>query len=677
MRLPEINNDHRAGLATSVIAYNASHPPTMPPLEPYRAARPRHLRQAAAAPKTPEPFAESQAQPPSPARPKFRLRRRATSSQLNAPTQQFLASVAAADVPVPSIEGPQVYDDDQDMLSIAYPSIPQLDRIDDVTFEHPGPRRTFSPPKTPAPELAPSPSTKQFPDWSIDAAISSLESSPEYDSSRPSTARSSETSSSLCSRFSLASEDLSQCASPESDHCDRFGRFLSPEDAGRTVRSLMTATRSAKSRKAPWTRAMSQHLWSTYAMYLQDPKVTPFQVGKSGIPPPGVCMRVAREAKRSWKGSRPVAKSEIKSRSSTPTAEAAGPYIEWPHTCAATRGHLRELCKASGGPSRSLQNLSNSPASFGKSINRFWNRRSAPARSPTVFSASDMAMSLAICTSDSMQPQGPLARLTASQPEPSTEATPPRHQPIFALGDTLDQPRPPLGSPFVARSYGPSSSTGLEEAFDVSPEAQRQARTVGTLRGLRSPLRLDQSRSSMQKRRSRQSVLEPQRTKRPSLGSDFWIDPASNENAASSAPLIQFSSTDSNHHDSLFVPRANLQELFEASHPAPSPAAGSSGFPPITGLTPSQTVPARLGSPFSAKAASHSFPNRHFSVSTINVDAVVRPFATVHQTGGDGVNSAASSSNKTPLANRLAYIDERLKRFRRRDREGRRSQSPF
>ncbi|EFY90979.1 hypothetical protein MAC_03095 [Metarhizium acridum CQMa 102] len=649
----------------------------MPPLEAVGAARPRHLRQAAVAPKTPEPFAEIQAQPPSPARPKFRLRRRATSSQLNAPTQQFLASVAAADVPVPSIEGPQVYDD-EDMLSIAYPSIPQLDRIDDVAFEHPSRRTTFSPPKTPAPEFPASPSTKQFPDWSIDAALSSRESSPEYDSSRPSTARSSETSSSLFSRFSLASEDLSQCASPESDDCDRFGSFLSPEDADRTIRSLMTATRSAKSRKAPWTRAMSQHLWSTYAMYLQDPKVTPFQVGKSGIPPPGVCMRVAREAKRSWKGSRPVVISGIKSGSSTPTGEAAGPYIEWPHTCAATRGHLRELCKARSGPSRSLQNLSNSPASFGKSINRFWNRRSAPAGSPSVFSGSDMAMSLAVCTSDSMQLQGPLAQLTASQPEPSTEATTLGHQPMSALGDTdtFDQPRPPLGSPFIARSYGPSSSTGLEEAFDFSPEAQRQARTVGTRRGLRSPLRLDQSRSSMQKRRSKQSVLEPQRTKRPSLGSDFWIDPASNENEASSAPLIQFSSTDSNHHDSLFVPRANLQELFEASHPGPAPA-GPSSFPPTTGLTPSQTVPARLGSPFSAKATSHSFPNRHFSVSTINVDAVVRPFATVHQTGGESVNSTSSSSNKTPLANRLAYIDERLKGFRRGDREGRRSQSPF
>ncbi|KHN99919.1 uncharacterized protein MAM_01843 [Metarhizium album ARSEF 1941] len=402
-------------------------------------------------------------------------------------------------------------------------------------------------------------------------------------------------------------------------------------------------------------------------MYLQDPKVTPFQVGKSGIPPPGVCMRVAREAKRSWKGSRPSAKSGIKSGSSTPTAEAAGPYIEWPHTHAATRGHLRELCKARGSP-RNLQSFSNSPAPFGKSINRFWSRRSAPARSPSVFSGSDMAMSLAVCTSDSMQLQGPLAQLT-SQPQPSSQAT--------ALGDIFDQPRPRLGSPFTARSYGPSSSTGLEETFNVSPEAQRQARTVATRRGLRSSVRLDQGRTSAQKRRSRQPALEPQRTKRPGLGSDFWIDPTRNEDEGSSAPLIQFSSTDSNHHDSLFVLRANLQELFEASSSGTS-QAGSSSFPSTTGLTPSQTVPARLGSPFSAKTTSHSFPNRHSSVSTIDVDAVVRPFATVHQTGGNrGNNTVSSDSIKMPLANRLAYIDERLKGFRRRGSEGRRSQSPF
>ncbi|OAQ72585.1 hypothetical protein VFPPC_12800 [Pochonia chlamydosporia 170] len=654
----------------------------MAPFEPSRAACPRHLLQSST-PKTPEPFAESQAQPPSPPRPRFRLRRRTTSSQLNAPTQQFLASVAAADVPIPSIEEPQVYDD-EDMLSIAYPVIPHLDRIDDVSLgEHSSKARTFSPPKTPAPDLAPSLSPKQFPDWSIDATFSSLESSPEYESSRPSTARSTQTSSSLFSRFSLPSEDLSQCASPESEQSDRFGSFLSPDDADRTFKPMLTTTRSAKSRKAPWTKAMSQHLWSTYTMYLQDPKVTPFRPGKSGIPPPGVCIRVAREAKRSWKGSRPLGKPGNKSGSSTPTAEASGTYMQWPHTCAATRGHLRELCKAHSGPaSRNFQNLCNSPAPFGKSVNRFWNRRSAPARSPSVFSGSDMAMSLTVCTSDSMQLEGPLAQLTSSQPETTSQEAAPAststEQSMFAFGGILGRPGPRLGSPFMARSYGPSSSTGLEDTFNVRPEAQRQARTVGTRRGLGSPVRLDQSRPSTQKRRSRQSVLEPpRRIKRPSLGSDFWTDPSSNENEGSSAPFIEFSSTDSKHHDSLFVPRTNLQELFETSHPDPS-LAGSASFPPAAGLAPSQTVPARLGSPFSAKVMSHSFPNRHSSVSAIDVGAVFRPFATVHQAGGERPSTTASASSaKTPLANRLAYIDERLKGFRRRDRNGRRSQSPF
>ncbi|TWU74592.1 hypothetical protein ED733_006674 [Metarhizium rileyi] len=650
----------------------------MPPLEQLRAGRPRHLRQSTA-PRTPEPCTESRAEPPSPpARPRIRLRRRAASSQLNAPTQQFLASVAAADVPIPSVEEPQVYDD-EDMLSIAYPEIPQLHRIDGVAFEHPSRDRNFSPPKTPAPVLAPSLSAKQFPDWSIDAALSSLESSPEYDSSRPSTAR---------------SKDLSQCASPESEQCDRFSNFLSPEDADGIVKPSMVTTRSAKSRKAPWTRPMSQHLWSTYAIYLQDPKVTPFQVGRSGIPPPGVCMRVAREAKRSWKGSRPLAKSSgVKSGSSTPTAEAAGPYIEWPHTCAATRGHLRELCKARSKLSRNLQGLVHSPAPFGKSVNRFCTRRSAPARSPSVFSGSDMAVSLAVCTSDSMQLGGPLAQLTGSQPATSSSAatttTPSGDKSMAAPGDALDQSKPPrLASPFMARSYGPSSSTGLRETFNVSPDAQRQALTVGTRHSLRSPVRLGQSRPNTQKRRSRQSVFEPRRIKRPSLGSDFWTDPGSGGNEASSPPVVEFSSTDSHNHDSLFVPRTNLQELFEASHPSASLSlAASARFPPTTGLAPSHTVPARLGSPFAAKSTSHSFPNRHSSVSAIDVDAVFRPFATVHQTGRENMNSNANanasasspnpSSSKTPLAQRLAYIDERLKGFRHGDQKGRRSQSPF
>ncbi|KAG5980562.1 hypothetical protein E4U55_003901 [Claviceps digitariae] len=712
----------------------------MAPLESFRTSCPRRWCQSPA-PKTPEPPREDQAQhqaqhqeqqqvqlqqqfrpksppsPPSPpARLRFRLRRR-TTTQRNAPTTQFLASVAAADVPLPSIEEPQVYDDD-DMLSIAYPTIPRLDRCDHVHLANqPGRGRTYSPPKTPAPELAPSLSLTQFPDWSLDGALSSLESSPEYESSRPSTARSTQTSSSLFSQYSFASEDLSQCASPESDHNERFGHFLAPEDADKTIKpATARSATSAKSRRAPWTSPMSQHLWSTYMTYLQDPKVTPFRVGKSGIPPSGVCVRVAREAKRSWKGSRPQEKPGNKSGSSTPTAESAGPYIEWPHTCASTRARLRELCKAHSATSaRQFQYPSNSPTPFGKTAGRFCARRSVPARSPSVFSASDLAMSLSVSTADSMQIQGPLAQLTSSQTEPFPPFQWQPLQPLSAAeqlgfpplggsgpgarsgsgvgGDDLQQSWPPrLGSPFMARSYGPSSSSALKDINEGSGMPRRQSHSVGTRRGLRSPVRFDpQSRSSLQKRRSRQSILEPRRTKRPSLGSDFWIDPSVNEDAECNAhqKLGEFSSTDSKQRDNLFVPRTNLQELFEASNPTtPGGLTGSASFPTMTALASScQTVPARLGSPFSVtRKMSHSFPNRRsraVSSSPLDVAAAIRPFATVHPQSGETPNNdgtklstSASNSAKTPLMDRLAYIDERLKTFRRRDKNGRRSDSP-
>ena len=655
----------------------------MPPFDRFAAMRPRRLRQPSA-PKTPEPFTDSQQpQPSSPPRPRFRIRRRA-ASQINAPTQQFLASVAAADVPIPSIEKPQIYDEDQDlddtMLSVAYPPVPpHLDRIDVAVYdEHADHRGTFSPPKTPAPGLAPSLSPKQFPDWSIDAAFSSLESSPDYGSSRPSTARSTQTSASLFSRFSYTSEELSQCASPDSEHGDRFGPLLAPEDAGKTIRPV-APLRSAKLRRAPWTRAMTQHLWSTYLMYLQDPKVTPFRTGKSGIPPSGVCMRVAREAKRSWKGSRPTSRLDHKSGSSTPTAESAGRFIEWPHTCAATRGHLRELCKAnSGGASRNLRLHSKSPTPLGKTANRAYNRRAASAAAaaaatPSVFSGSDMAVSLAVSTSESMQPHGPLARLTSSQREPIMET---QIKEDTAMGGARETVLPPLrlGSPFAARSYGPSSSAALADgtsSFNISPEsARRPSYTLGVRRELGSPVQLDQSRPGTQKRRSGQPTAEPRRTKRPSLGSDFWTAPSDGMEEQRPAPFHEYSSTDRGQRDNLFVPRTNLQELFEASQQAPQAAAA----PPST-LTASHTVPARLGSPFSGSRASHSVPNRHSTSQSVDLGAASRPFATVHQ----GVEKPAKpSTGKTSLANRLAYIDERLKHFRPRDSTSdRRSQSPF
>ncbi|KAK5628223.1 hypothetical protein RRF57_003938 [Xylaria bambusicola] len=353
-------------------------------------------------PKTPEPLAIGvDEEPLPPHRPRLRLKKRHVS-HLNAPTQQFLASIAAADVPIPSVESA-----DQEMMD----TLPQL-HVDDFDSTDDCQRLTpkqLSPPQTPAIDFAPSMALSKYPDWYGDSSWSDseLESSSDYESSRPSTAFSTQTSASL---FSLCSNTTdASCISPDLEATE-FPRSIEPENA-------VTNPAQDKPRKAPWTRAMSSHLWATYVLYLSDPRVTPIRLGKSCIPPHGVCARVARQAQRSWKGSRPQLANEARSGSSTPTAESSKTYIQWPHTGGATRAHLRELCKlkAAKKPGRYL---SRSPTPFNKAANRRWNRRSTPARSPSVFSAQDMAMSLVLSASDTMQPHGPLAQLTSSQLPP-------------------------------------------------------------------------------------------------------------------------------------------------------------------------------------------------------------------------------------------------------------------
>ncbi|PHH64315.1 hypothetical protein CDD80_1137 [Ophiocordyceps camponoti-rufipedis] len=569
--------------------------------------------------RTPEPAPDEAVTVTPPARPpRLRLKRRAVSN-LAAPTQHFLASVAAADVPLPSIE---LFDDEM---------------LDARTDQNPPIRgRALSPPKTPAPRDVPSLSPKRFPDWTIDTSLSSLESSPDYESSRPSTARSTQTSASVFSRFSLSSGDVSQCTSPEQAFQERFAPLL-PVDMDKTIKGF--ARPIVTLRKAPWTKPMSSHLWSTYMMYLQDPKVTPFRIGRSGIPPSGVCLRVAREAKRSWKGSRNQAPSDANSGSITPRPESSVPYVSWPHTCAATRAHLRELCKMnSATATRNTHYMARSPTPFGKTATRYWNRRSAPPQSPSVFSGSDMAMSLAVCTAESMQPHGPLARLVAVPDEAQRD-------------HSQEQAGPRLGSPFVvAKSYGPSSSGAL------GVTTQRKSLTVSGRRSLGSPVRLRYSRGgSTQKRRSKQPTAEPRRSKRPSLGSDFWTDPAD--------AATEFCSTSSNMRDKLFVPRTNVQELFEASCPSTDRKPDSLLLPPP-----------RLGSPFNAKSASFSFPSRRVSTaSAMGISPARRPFATVHESS-DG---AATGPARPSLASRLAYIDGRLQDLRRQEAPSRRSHSPL
>lgn len=648
-------------------------PETMSALHSGAASLPRGFRYHTPGdsdPKTPEPFAsaDGEIQPPSAPRPKFRIKRR-HASQLAAPTQQFLASVAAADVPIPSIE---VIEHDADTEEpMQCPPPPRIHTGDDA-IAHYKVRCAPFPPKTPEPESAPSPPSRHYPDWTIDSTWSSDESSPECESSRPSTARSTHTSASLFSRISFTSDDA-HCMSPEYDDFDTDSQTY---DAPKKP-SGVSAKPKGKLRKAPWTRAMSEHLWSTYMMYCHDPKVTPFRAGQNGIPPHGVCIRVAREAKRSWKGSKALLAVSGKSGSSTPTVESSSAYIQWPHTCAATRARLRELCRAKGASSaaRTHRYLHHSPTPFGRTATRHRNRRTTPLRSPSIFSSRDMNMSLSMCTADSLQPSAPLAQLTSSALESSAFDKPPAQPAAPEAADPRPEAREShpfrLGSPFTTQSYGPSSSSLFGGA--VSPRSSvppRQSCTLEPRRSLQTPPRLVRSRSNtLQKRRSRQAANEVRRNKRPSLGSDLWMAPSIGlgnggvYGSSTSRPSLEFSSTSLGHQDDLFVSPANIEDPFKSSQPVQQPAE------PLSNLAPPATQPPRLGSPFSGTNSSFSFPNR-LSQPTNFFGAIRRPFATVQQPTDD-------SGGRGNLASRLTYINDRLREFRRRDPHRRRSESPL
>jgi hypothetical protein len=588
--------------------------------------------------------------------------------------------VAAADIPIPSIEEPETRTGDYNLANMQPAAVagPSLDEIHTHLLVPRG--RTFSPPKTPMPGIVPSLSPPRYPNWTIDSALSSsVESTPDCESSRPSTSRSTQTSTSLFSRLSHLSDD--DCASPEFYGDEKL--VFRDEDAP-SKRPRISATRP---RKAPWTKAMSTHLWSTYVLYLQDPKVTPFRIGTSCIPPHGVCLRVAREAKRSWKGSNALKQAENpgdgkKSGSSTPTAESAGAYMEWPHTCAATRAHFRELCKLKAASGvRNLRPVSQSPAPFTQAAARHWNRRSTPARSPSAFATQDISMSLALSTSETMQPNGPLAQLTSSNSEHLAEpSAPPADDaassgaPSFLLGNFEGEPsfaeRRRLGSPFGAKSYGPSSSSSLTAALGLNSGSmpRRQTHTVGPRRTLQSPVRL--SRSGTQRRRNTQSGVP---RKRPSLVSDIWLDP--NANNGPQASMAQVA------EPSFAMPsRLDLDELFVPRAPPSQPQLASSASMPDVGmqqgtsqLEPPLLLPPRLGSPFSGTSSSFSFPRRMHRQQPGSVDLGMlgRPFATVQQP-----TEAAAASTRANLTDRLAYIDQRLKEFRSRDAR-RRSGSPL
>ncbi|CAG8973088.1 hypothetical protein HYALB_00007565 [Hymenoscyphus albidus] len=632
-------------------------------------------------PTTPEPMSTEEPLQPSPPRPaRLRLRCRNVSN-IQASTEQFLASVAAADLPVPTIELAGVHAvEDMEMAD------PPESTNTALLAPHSMPQRGVSPPKTPIPELSMG-EVAFRPDWSMDE-----------DYRRPTSSHSNTSDCSYDSfysgsRRSRRSDDGS-CTSPDSDVEDPF-QFPSVSK-GKSKAYLkepfehdeLNKDIKRKSRNnAPWSKAMSSHLWSVYLTYLQDPTVTPFRIGASAIPPEGVCHRVAREARRSWKGPQNPKSDRIASiwaqsdsrdfANTTPKAGSSNVYVKWPHCSSATRNHLRELCKKkdTSAVQRHRHLQSRSPTPFTRAMSP---RNTTPEPFPPFPSTKDISISLTTSISTTMQSNGPLASLanddqalptpdlsfsTSTQPftdlsfsfASPAQPSPPLEPQVLAVNQNKVNQNRILGSPFMARTYGPSSSQYLNSSPPL-----KSSHTVAPR--LRSPVRFEayHSRSlhGTQKRRadtleedlaSNSGILRPSILDRQLFGTPLGHSrrvrsrgfSLGDEALRHRAPVIFNRSP----------PNLDLQSRNQppTSHPIPSL------LPPPAFDRP------RLGSPFSP--SSNTFPRRANQTSQATIKRGA--YATMHQSRHS--ISSVDFGEDPRAKSRLQVLDEKLKEIRERE----------
>ncbi|KAL8715993.1 MAG: hypothetical protein Q9220_000660 [cf. Caloplaca sp. 1 TL-2023] len=353
------------------------------------------------------------------------------------------------------------------------------------------------------------------------------------------------------------------CTSPESDAPDPFvfppakhARLRSKPSRPQLPDMPNDPFNFKKQPRIQWTPEMDKHLWSTYTQYLQDPTVTPFKTLPGTAPPLGVCHRVTRRARRTWRGAGQTSRrnSEVTSSdktdilgtssisstnnnirtqeaistaqggSSTPTRPPIHATPAWPTSSSSTRRRLRYLAKRKPTIAPHYQRLLRSPSPFSSSPRP--RPRSSRAFSPlsqemqeTPFSTRDIQLSLTTSTATTMQPNGPLAQLThddSAAPQQAPEwfndppvpwASPPA-VPSSDLGyenmdvfPTADLPQ--LGSPFSgARTWGPSQSKQHVRPSAPRTQTSQTASTIGP--ALKSPFRFEgrSPYSSVGKRRA-------------------------------------------------------------------------------------------------------------------------------------------------------------------------------
>lgn len=586
-------------------------------------------------------------EPPPPPKQTFKIRRRRTDN-----THETGAAV-------PTIEMSEAVQDTYTGTGLGAP------------FSTPGylaPRpsylRLLSPPRTPASQVTTySNDSSESSEWSMihDVRGNLIE--------RPASACS-DFSNSSASSFGSSNAPRSlgdgSCTSPESDGADPFSYYElkpGPSLASPLPSDLPTAKRVKTTRHPKWTPEMDNHLWITYMVYVQDPRVTPFKMLPGTAPPLGVCHRVAREAKRTWKGHRTAQGDRLVPRISiqraespdtvrpagsdgntptpTPADHRSNPVSRWPRSEAATRRRLRDLCKRKPSLSahymRLLKTRSPSPFESSSSSPR---QQPAPTPDTSAFASRDMSVSLVAATAPSMQADGPLAQLTRDPPATTPVPAPAVQRPTdwFArIGRSQARAQAHQKSQSLQLGLGLNSWSHSNNKFergsilaspfdsDLGRDAfmQNLSNTQSLGRGqinrrsvndsaLNSPLDLDGPMPTVRSLKRRFGVDEDN-TPQPSLQNLFAAPPTPASNSCN-RPLRNrgFSLGD------MGVSTPNLASFF--TQPTPSddimeeapearPSTSGSGF-----LTaPRSLQPPRLGSPFSGSSSNtrfNTFPRR-------------------------------------------------------------------
>ena len=517
---------------------------------------------------------------------------------------------------------------------------------------------------------------------------------------------------STCSLLSDSSDDSNgsltsypagdgSCTSPESDAPDPF-KFASIRKSkakkwatlARNDESIQSGL-STKQTRVNWTPEMDKHLWSVYHVYLQDPTVTPFKMLPGTTPPLGVCHRVAREAKRSWRGAKtsqrnsstvlspPNVDTRLKttaifdrrldspdiargdrSGSNTPTGSATAKAPLWPKSSSSTRRRLRHLCKCKPTIAphyqRLLQSRSPSPFSSSSRTQSRSQSRLSEVSSPfepqsKSFNTREIQLSLTTSTAASMQPHGPLAQLgseNVTNLEPRrewfNEPPVPWASPTAIPSDVIDADGgneeatlapPVLASPFGYHTWGPSRSRQR-----IRPSTSRiqssDASTLGP--SLRSPVRFSDTFPYPQKRRARyplEDELSPGGSSmQPGVLDNLLESPV--EGRHRRVRSRGFSLGDVN------TPNP-LESLFTPPHPRDCMTGVTTDVPtspipnPAEPQTPIQTIQ-RLGSPFHLVPTTPSRrSSRHLATMSLGGH---EPFTSIGETLGQASNGTAFTS---------------------------------